>query len=222
AKLTLEGEVVWEKYAPMEAGVYAPDEDTTREKIWGRDRFMPTNFAFLDDGGFLLADGYGSFYIHRYDKDGEWQSCFGGPGGGQGKFATPHGIWMDRRKETPTVIICDRAHHTLQWLTLEGKHIETIKGFGLPANVDIKDEHVVVPELGARLTILDVKNQKVAQLGSDVERINGKEGKKIRGDKSQWLPGKFIHPHDACFDANGNIFVAEWVAGGRVTLLEKI
>ena len=31
---------------------------------------MPTNFAFLDNGGFLLADGYGSFYIHEYDKDG--------------------------------------------------------------------------------------------------------------------------------------------------------
>ena len=55
-------------------------------------------FAFLDDGGFLLADGYGSFCIHRYDKDANWVSKFGGPGKGEGKFATPHGIWIDRRE----------------------------------------------------------------------------------------------------------------------------
>src|SRR5690606_12869489 len=119
AKLTLEGETVWRKFAPMESGVYAEGEDTQPEKVWGRNRFMPTNFAFLDDGGFLLADGYGSFYVHRYDADGNWQSCFGGPGEGKGKFNTPHGIWIDRRPgREPAVVICDRAHHTLQYLTL--------------------------------------------------------------------------------------------------------
>ncbi|MCP4811854.1 MAG: hypothetical protein GY888_05040, partial [Planctomycetaceae bacterium] len=66
AKMTLKGETVWEKYAPMDAGVYAKDEDTKRQKVWGRDRFMPTNFGFLPDGGFLLADGHGSWYIHRH------------------------------------------------------------------------------------------------------------------------------------------------------------
>ena len=97
AKLDLKGETVWQQYAPMESGVYAADEDTKPHGAWGRDRFMPTNFAFLDDGGFLLADGYGSLYIHRYDKDGKWLSCFGGAGGGEGKFDTPHGIWIDDR-----------------------------------------------------------------------------------------------------------------------------
>ena len=97
AKLDLKGETVWQRYAPMESGVYAPEEDTKPTKVWGRDRFLPTNFAFLDDGGFLLADGYGAYYIHRYDKDAKWLSCFGGPGEGQGKFNTPHGVWVDRR-----------------------------------------------------------------------------------------------------------------------------
>ena len=95
AKMTLKGETLWQKYAPMESGVYAKGEASDPKKVWGRDRFMPTNFAFLDDGGFLLADGYGSFYIHRYDKDGNWKSHFGGPGQGEGKFATPHGIWIE-------------------------------------------------------------------------------------------------------------------------------
>ena len=33
---------------------------------------------------------------------------------------------------------------------------------------------------------------------------------------------EFLHPHDACFDAEGNIFVAEWVNTGRVTKLRKV
>ena len=105
AKLTLKGEMVWEKYAPMESGVYRKGEDGpdavrfsgNARPRWGRDAFLPTNFGFLEDGGFLLADGYGSFFIHRYDKDGNWVSKFGGPGKGEGTFATPHGICVDRR-----------------------------------------------------------------------------------------------------------------------------
>src|SRR6187397_1652798 len=77
AKLTLTGEVVWEKRAPMDSQVYPKGEDTKPLKRWGRDAFMPTNYAFLSDGGFYLADGYGSYRMHRYDKDGKWLSKFG-------------------------------------------------------------------------------------------------------------------------------------------------
>ena len=43
-----------------------------------------------------------------------------------------------------------------------------------------------------------------------------------RLDPKQWLPGKFVHPHDACFDAQGNIYVVEWVSSGRVSFLKKV
>ena len=221
SKMTLDGETVWERFAPMESEVYAKDEDSVRRKIWGRDRFLPTNFAFLDDGGFLLADGYGSFYIHRYDKDANWQSCFGGPGDGEGTFATPHGIWIDRREgREEKVIICDRAHHTVQILTMDGKYEETISGFGLPANIDIWNGLMIVPELHARLTILDKDNRVVARLGDDVERIKSEKG--VRNDPNKWNDGRFVHPHDACFGANGDIYVAEWVQTGRITKLKRL
>ena len=172
AKLDLKGEVVWQKYAPMQAGMYAAGEDTDRKKIWGRDRFMPTNFAFLPDGDFLLVDGYGSYYVHRYDKDGNWKSSFGGPGEGQGKFNTPHGIWIDNRPgREPAVVVCDRAHHTLQFLSLEGRHLQTLEGFGLPANADTWKQWLLVPELYGRLTILDAQNRVAVRLGDDSERI---------------------------------------------------
>lgn len=223
AKLTLNGEVVWERFAPMESGVYAANEDTQREKVWGRDRFMPTNFAFLDDGGFLLADGYGSFFIHRYDRDGKWLSKFGGPGEGQGTFQTPHGIWIDRRPgREPTIVVCDRAHHTLQTFDMDGKYLETLTGYGLPANLDSFENLLVVPELHARLTLLNEKNEAVARLGDDVARVTAKDGREIRGDSAKWIDGKFVHPHDACFDRDGNLFVAEWVGTGRISKLTRV
>lgn len=223
AKLSLRGETVWSKRAPMESKAYAAGEDTDPKKIWGRDRFMPTNFAFLDDGGFLLADGYGSFQIHRYDKNANWVSSFGGPGAGEGKFDTPHGIWIDRRPgRTPSIVVCDRAHHTLQYLTMEGKHLETMPGFGLPANVDTHQDLMVVPELVARLTLLNSKNEVVARLGEDVDRLKADGKFEIRGNRERWQVGKFVHPHDACFDPQGNLFVAEWVATGRITRLKRL
>ena len=222
AKLTLKGETIWEKYAPMDSGVYRKDEDKIRVKRWGRDAFMPTNFAFLDDGGFLLTDGYGSWYVHRYDKEGNWVSKFGGPGEGEGKFNLPHGIWIDRRPgRKERIVVCDRAHHTLQYFNMDGKYLETLQGYGLPANCDTYKNLLLVPELHARVTLLNEKNEIVVQLGEDVERVT-KTVKGVRNDPKKWIDGKFVHPHDACFDHDGNILVAEWVATGRVTRLRRL
>ncbi len=43
-----------------------------------------------------------------------------------------------------------------------------------------------------------------------------------RGPREEFIPGQFICPHGACFDHDGNIFVAEWVEVGRVTKLRKV
>jgi hypothetical protein len=72
-----------------------------------------------------------------------------------------------------------------------------------PADVDIQGEYMLVPDLHARVLIFDGKN-------------------KIRGNPSTWVDGKFVHPHDACFDKDGNIFVTEWVEAGRVTFLKRV
>ena len=226
AKMTPEGEIVWFRKAPMESGAYAAGEDVSTKPSWNRQGFLPTNFAFLDDGGFLLADGYGTFKIHRYDKDAQWVSAFGGAGDGKGTFNTPHGIWIDRRPAAdgsarePTIVVCDRAHNTLQTFGLDGTYKETITGFGLPANLDTWQGLMVVPELKACVTLLDEKNQPVAKLGRAVERLD--EIKNLRTQPDQWLDGQFVHPHDACFTPTGDIFVAEWVATGRITKLERV
>ena len=68
----------------------------------------------------------------------------------------------------------------------------------------------------------DKNNQVVARLGDDVQRIRSDNKFAIRQDEKQWQSGRFIHPHDACFDQAGNIFVAEWVASGRITRLQRL
>lgn len=234
AKLDTKGEQVWRKGAPMESGLYAEGEDkfprAKDDNPWERNRFIPTNIAFLPDGGFFVIDGYGAYCVHRYDANANWQSTFGSVGQlaqrKDGTFKLPHGIWIDSRGEEPLIVVADREFDRLQWFTLDGKHRETLDGFLWPANVDIHGDVMVVPELVARTTLLDKSNKVIAHLGTDSERIQKNKadtgGFNIRTDETQWQDGKFVHPHDACFDADGNIFVAEWVATGRVSKLRRV
>lgn len=224
AKLTLTGETVWVRHAPMESGLYAKDEDTKPTAAWGRDRFHPTNIAFRPDStDFYVADGYGAYVIHLYDKDAKYKSTFGKEGKENGQFNLPHGVWTDTRPgREPSVVVADRVNGRLQWFTLDGKHTETVDGFLLPANVDTFGELMLVPELQARVTLLDGKNKVVARFGDDAEWRKNVMGMKVRGNPDQWQAGKFVHPHDACFDAQGNIFVCEWVATGRVSKMRKV
>ena len=85
---------------------------------------------------------------------------------------------------------------------------------------------LLIPDLSARVTLLDGQDQVIAHLGEDPEwRAQVvKDGMKPRKNQKGegWESGKFLHPHDACFDEHGNIFVAEWVDTGRITKLRKV
>ncbi len=221
AKMTLAGDIIWYKKAPVESGVYKENEELTTEAGWDRKSFLPTNFTFLDNGGFLLADGYGSYFIHEFDKDAKWVRCFGGPGKEDGQFHLSHGLWVDRRVgKTPSIYVTDRSRNKVQILDMDGKHLETLPGFGKPANFDTYGDMMLVPELLGLVTILDKENKPLAKLGDGRPQLDKIE--KLREKPDQWTDGQFVHPHDACFDREGNIFVAEWVATGRVTKLTKV
>ncbi len=231
AKLTLDGEEIWERRAPMQAmidgkPIYPEGENTKSIAEWKRrDNYKPTNIAFLDDGEFLVADGYGAYVVHHHDKDGNYVSTMGAMGKGDGQFMLPHGLWVDRRNpEQQRVVITDRSNNRLQWMTTEGEHLKTMGGFLLPANIDIQGDLMLVPELQARITLMDADDNIVARLGDDAayrKKVLANK-KQMRGDSKLWQEGRFIHPHDACFDADGNIIVAEWVQGGRITKLTRI
>jgi hypothetical protein len=227
AKSTLEGEIVWMKTAPEYAAYErARPFIATEPGSYGKGRkFIPTNIAFAPDGGFFVGDGYGSDYIIRYDKDARPIAIWGGTGSEAGKMKTPHGLWWDDRPgREPALVVADRANARLQYFTPEGKHLSFVEGFLFPADIDTRDDVMLVPDLHARVTLLDRDNKLIAHLGEDPlwrERVLG-EDFAMRRQPERWEAGKFIHPHDACFDHDGNIYVAEWVAVGRVSFLRHV
>lgn len=213
AKTTLTGEQIWKFSYPIEAHAY----QRVRQ-------FSPTNVAFAPDGGFYVGDGYGSHLIHQYDKQARWVQTWGGPGDAPGKMKTPHGLWLDDRPgRTPSLVVADRANARLQYFTLDGKHLGFNKDVSFPAHFDIRGEILLVPDLHARVTLFDKDNKVITHLGYDPEWTKTVlAGFKVRQQPATWRNGKFIHPHDACFDSQGNILVAEWVPTGRVSFLRKV
>ena len=207
-KTTLNGEVEFSVGYPQEAAPY------NKTKI----RYIPTNLAVAPNGDLYVADGYGSSYINQYDSKGQYIRTFGGLGSEAGQLNNPHGIWMDTRGPEPILTVADRRNYRLQMFTLEGAHVGFVPGLRYPSHFHQRGELMVIPELEARVSILNGKNQIIAHFGQGPDnyreiRVMGRES---------FVPGQFIAPHSACFDQEGNIFVVEWVEVGRVTKLRKV
>jgi DNA-binding beta-propeller fold protein YncE len=218
AKLTIDGEVVWVKGYPEKSGVYQ-----------NKDQFRPTGIAVAPTGDFYVTDGYGANYIHRYNAKGEYVSSWGGRVSKEnpkedGKFNTPHAIIIDTRGKEPLVLVTDRANHRLQWFSLEGQHLKTLDGtendqLRLPATLHIRGTDLAIGDLGGRVTILDRENKLVAHLGDQVDPRKRATNKLPR---EQWLDGVFVSPHGICWDRQGNLYVEEWMAVGRVVKLKRV
>jgi hypothetical protein len=229
-KTDLNGKVVWQKGRP-EGKEY---EDQNK-------RYSPTNVCFTPDGGFIVGDGYGSAYMIKYDKDAKQVGVFGGAGKDDGKFATPHGQWVDDRvKDKPELVVCDRANARLQRFDLDGKFLSATKpgaAVSFPAHAKTRGDVLLVPDLHARVSLFDKSNKLICHLGEEtpsadnlmwrawvVGSLTGTNnlGAPVRTQPKEWRAGKFVHPHDAAFDKDGNIVVVEWVSTGRVSFLKKV
>jgi hypothetical protein len=208
-KTTLDGEEVFTLGYPKESEPYSKTI-----------KYSPTNLAIAPNGDIYIGDGYGSSYINQYDSTGKYIRTFGGKGKEAGQLDCPHGIIVDMRSGEPILTVADRSNKRLQRFTLDGKHMDFVEDFPAPCHFNIyKNGDMVVPDLNARVTILDRNNKMVAQLGDD-SQSNYRETRKMTRD--HFKPGKFVCPHGACFDHAGNIYVVEWVEVGRVTKLAKV
>lgn len=226
AKTTLKGDLVWKQGRP-ECKEYEVKDDPKDPKKKIAPNYSPTNICFMPDGGFIVGDGYGSSYMLIFDKEAKLTKVFGGPGSGKGQLSTPHGQWVDdRNKDQPLLVICDRANARLCRYALDGTPIdstESRKVVLFPAHAKTRGDVLLVPDLHARVSLFDKENKLIVHLGDDEEwRKKVLDGFKVRSQPKEWLAGKFVHPHDACFDKDGNIFVVEWVQTGRITLLKKV
>ncbi|HEY3457930.1 MAG TPA: hypothetical protein VGK64_25335 [Bryobacteraceae bacterium] len=208
-KTTLNGEEVFTLGYPKEAEPYS-------KQI----KYSPTNLAITPNGDIYIGDGYGSSYINQYDSQGKYIRTFGGPGKEAGQLLCPHGIHADTRGPEPILMVADRTNKRIQRFTPDGKHIDFLYGTNAPCYFDIfKNGDVVVPDLFARVTLMDKDNKIITELGDDSHSEYMKTRKMTR---DHFTPGKFVCPHGACFDHAGNIYVVEWVEVGRVSRLRKV
>jgi DNA-binding beta-propeller fold protein YncE len=213
-KTDLSGNVLLTLGFPSESPAYARDEQR-RTPNW-----KPTNLAVAANGDIYVADGYGSSFVVVYDKNGHYKNTFGGGMTDEpGKLNCPHGIAIDARSGLEEVLVADRANNRLQYFDLDGNHLRFVGGVDLPCHFDMApDGTLLIPDLAARVTLMDHHNGVIVNLGEGLPVY--RERRLL--SREHFLPGKFVCPHGACFDHEGNIFVAEWVEIGRLTFLKRM
>jgi hypothetical protein len=213
-KTTLDGEVVFSFGYPEQSEAYKPGPEGAQPK------YSPTNLAVAPNGDIYVGDGYGSSYINQYNSKGEYIRTFGGKGKEAGRLDCPHGLIVDTRGPAPLLTVADRANNRIQRFSLDGRHVDFASGVNLPCHFHCgAGGDMVIPDLGARVTLMDRGNQVIEHLGDD-SSTTWRETRKLPRDR--FTPGKFIAPHSACIDHAGNIFVVEWVEVGRVTKLKRV
>jgi len=189
--------------------------------------YQPTSVAVFEErfggnGDVWVADGYGKSCVHLYDRSGNYIKSIDGTEGNGVHFDCPHGIFIDRRKNEPEIYIADRNNTRVCVYDVEGRYKREFGADLLisPSAFAAKDEFLFVAELDARIAVLDARDSLVCYLGENVSVRNGKDGNGWPNVPESLIEtGKFNSPHGIAVDARGNIFVAEWLLGGRVTKL---
>lgn len=182
-------------------------------------------------GEIWVADGYGAWLVHRYSARGEYQLTIDGTEGA-GRFREPHGINFATGPAGPELFITDRANHRIVVYDGAGRFRRSSLTTHSPCGFDFHDGLTVVPELFTGVKLLDQRSlTSVAEVGRNpavAPRPDGGWWPPI--SPAGWpdlagtglvKPDVFNSPHGACFAANGDIYVVEWIIGGRITKLRR-
>jgi hypothetical protein len=186
-------------------------------------KFNPTAIDVAPNGDIILADGYASNHIFKFDKNGKYLMHFGQPGNELKQFNTCHGMVLDTRYEPPRLLICDRNHQPkgrLLHYDLDGNFIaEVITGLGMPTSAAVQGDYVSVPDLHGRVVILDKSNTIMAVLGHNADpaqRMN------FNVKQENWIEGVFSGTHGSYWDKDGNLYVQDWNVSGRIIKLVRV
>lgn len=207
-KTTLNGQVLKTWDAPLESGKYK-----------AKSEFLPTETAVTENGEIYVADGYGAQYISHYDSGGKLKNIFGGRGSGAEHFDNAHGICIDTRGATPTLLITDRTRSCFKRFSMAGQYLGQIDLPGAcVCRPVIKGDYLYTavlrsPSMGKSdsgfVLILDKENKVVSVIGG-AEAAYDAQGKLRPFYQTMQL---FKHPHDVLVDDDENLYVCQWDAG---------
>ena len=207
-KATLDGKILLTIDAPMEAGIYKESK-----------QFVPTETTVdPETGDIFIADGYGAQYVLHYDAKGKLKGYFGGRGTGDKHLDNAHGICIDRRDGSPTLLVTDRTRNCFKRFSFSGELLGVIPVPGAcVCRPVIRGKHlyaavlrspVINNEKSGFVTILEENSRVVSNIGgTEPVYENGKLKPLAQAEKL------FEHPHDVMVDSDDNLYVAQWASG---------
>lgn len=165
-----------------------------------------------DEGQFqwpaaLIADSKENIYVSDeslnrisiFNKDGEYQNCWGEGGEGEGQFNRPSGMAFDAEEN---IYLSDTMNHRIQKYTKNGKFLAQFGEHGceegqldMPWGITVDDEGDVY--------VADWSNDRIQKFTAEGDFIYafGKPGCE---------DGEFNKPTDVAVDMHGDIYVADW------------
>ena len=183
--------------------------------------YKPTDTCVAPNGDIYLFDGYGQPFVHRHDKSGKYLQSIGGLGSEPGKLNCPHAGNVDLRHGEAELYVADRGNNRIQVFTLDGRHKRFVTNDQQrPCNFAWYKDEVYIPDLDARLTILDKNDKLIAHLGANPEAPKTEGWPNIQAKLQE---GNFNSPHQCRVNPfTGDVFVVEWISTGRVTKLRRL
>lgn len=182
----------------------------------GKPFHQPTKVAIeAQTGDLYITDGYGNACVHKFSSAGRHLFSWGQSGTDPGQFNLVHSVAVD---EKGLVYVADRENHRIQIFDRQGNFFKQWVNLHRPCALHIagQDQQLVYigelapaypfnqnyPNIGARISIYDLKGERLAILG-DVQAGS--------------QPHQFLAPHGLAVDSRGDIYVGEvsWSFRGK-------
>ena len=167
----------------------------------------PTDSALSPKGEIYVSDGYGNASVHKFSRDGRLLKSWGGPGTDPGEFNIVHNVACD---DDGWVYVNDRENHRVQVFDGDGRYETQFNCLHRPCALFVTrgpDPLICVGELGSSMRV----NRAMPNLGARISILDrtGKRVGRIGGAHAGRGPSEFIGPHGLTIDSHGDLYVGE-------------
>ena len=184
----------------------------------------PISIAVDSDVNVYVADEWLN-RINVYSQDGEFLREWGSKGSGDGELNRPSGLAIAK---DGTMFVVDSLNHRVQRFTLNGEYLDQFGSFGsgpgqlnTPWGIGLdKDGNVFVADWrNDRIQQFTAQGEWQASFGQPGTGGDASIAREMGGFKRADVPvGQFNRPAGVCVDADGDIYVADWL-NNRVQVL---